>query len=218
MVTRFPALVDVDPTATVGDNVKLGVACRPLQDGRRYISARKTTTIGPQCSIGDGVSVGEGTWIGANTIVEGDVRVASDVTIGKEVLLLYGCSLNLGATVGDGSVIGRAWIGERSVLGQGCRVFGSLVHAQRNPLIPWDHPEAEEDSPILKDEAFVGWGATVIGPVVLGERAYVCAGALVTRPVPSRHIAYGQNKVIPYEDWPGELAKSPFFADGTPGT
>jgi bifunctional UDP-N-acetylglucosamine pyrophosphorylase/glucosamine-1-phosphate N-acetyltransferase len=209
-MARFPASVRVDDTATVADNATLGVASRPLQGGRT-LSARKTTTIGPGCAIGDGAFVGEGAEIGANTIVDGGVRIGSNVTIGKDVLLLYGCTVDQGATIGDDSVVGRGFVGERSVLGRGCRVFGSLIHAQRNPLLPWDDPEAEEDSPVLKDGAYVGWEATVIGPVVLGERAYVCAGAIITRSVPSRHVAFDRNRVVPYEDWPGDLAKSPFF-------
>jgi serine acetyltransferase len=57
----------------------------------------------------------------------------------------------------------------------------------------------------------VGWEAKVIGPVVLETRAYVCAGAVVSKRIPSRHIAYGVNQMKPYDEWPGSLSKSPFL-------
>ena len=63
----------------------------------------------------------------------------------------------------------------------------------------------------MRDGAFVGWNAVIVGPVVIAERSYVCAGALITRNVPPGHIAYGRNQIVPHEDWPGELGLSPFF-------
>jgi acetyltransferase-like isoleucine patch superfamily enzyme len=201
----------VDGTATVADSAIVGGPYRPLQAGIRRSSDRPTR-IGPRCWIGERAFVGEGAWIGADSILHGDVRVECDATIGSGVLLTYRAWVDLEATVGDGSVIG-GFVCERAVVGRGCRVFGSLAHLQHDPSLPWDDPRAEEESPVLKDGVFVGWGATVMGPVVLGERAYVCAGAIVSRPVPSRHIAHGNNQVVPFDQWPGPLQKSPFFRE-----
>jgi acetyltransferase-like isoleucine patch superfamily enzyme len=207
-MTRLPRPV-VHSTATVADSAILGGPYRPLQVGTRKVAGRPTR-IGPRCWIGDRAFVGQGAEIGADSILHGEVRVDCDATIGRGVLLTYRAWVDLEATIGDGCVIG-GFVCERAVLGRGCRVFGSLAHLQHDPSLPWDDPLAEEESPVLKDEVFVGWGATVIGPVVLGERAYVCAGAIVSRPVPSRHIAHGNNQVVPYDEWPGALRKSPFF-------
>jgi acetyltransferase-like isoleucine patch superfamily enzyme len=206
--------VVVDPTATVAPSAVLGSPYRPLLDGRRLESGGRTI-IGPSCWIGDRSSVGEGTVVGAGSILHGDVHVEGDVTIGERVLLTYRCWIDLGATVGDDCVI-AAFVCEQARIGRGCRVFGSLIHAQRDPQAPWDGPgtEGEGEPPVLEDQAFVGWGATVIGPAVLGERAYVAAGALVSRSVPSRHIAHGNNQIIPYDQWPGALARSRFFTGG----
>jgi acetyltransferase-like isoleucine patch superfamily enzyme len=204
--------VVVDPTATVAETAILGSPYRPLLDGRMPES-RGRTVIGPSCFIGDRSSVGEGTSIGAGSILHGDVHVEGDVTIGERVLLTYRCWIDLGATIGDDCVV-AAFICERARLGRGCRVFGSLIHAQQDPQAPWDGPGSEEEPPILENEAFVGWGATVIGPVVLGERAYVAAGAIVSRSVPGRHIAHGVNQIVPYDRWPGGLRASPFFTGG----
>jgi acetyltransferase-like isoleucine patch superfamily enzyme len=204
--------VIVDPTATVAETATLGSPHRPLLDGRS-LGSRGPTIIGPRCWIGDRSSVGAGTTIGASSILHGDVHVETDVTIGERVLLTYRCWVDVGATIGEGSVI-AGFICEQARIGPGCRVFGSLIHGQQDPQAPWDGPGSEEEPPVLEQEAFVGWGATVIGPVVLGERAYVAAGAIVSRSVPGRHIAHGNNQIIPYDRWPGALARSPFFAGG----
>jgi acetyltransferase-like isoleucine patch superfamily enzyme len=200
----------VDSTATVADRAILSGLYHPLQGGGTRQASTRATRIGPRCWIGEGAFVGQGAEIGADSILHGDVRVECDATIGSGVLLTYRAWIDLEATVGDGSVIG-GFVCERAVVGRRCRVFGSLAHLQHDPSLPWDDPRAQEESPVLKDEVFVGWGATIIGPVVLGERAYVCAGAIVSRPVPSRHIAHGHNQVVPYDRWPGALQKSPFF-------
>jgi acetyltransferase-like isoleucine patch superfamily enzyme len=204
--------VAVDPTATVAKTAVLGASYRPLLDGRS-LGSRGPTVIGAGCFIGDRSSVGAGTTIGASSILHGDVHVETDVTIGERVLLTYRCWVDVGATVGDDCVI-AGFICEQARIGRGCRVFGSLIHSQQDPQAPWDGPGTEEEPPTLEDEAFVGWGATVIGAVTLGERSYVAAGAIVSRPVPSRHIAHGNNQVVPYDRWPGALAHSPFFTGG----
>ena len=200
----------VDETAIVASTAVLGVPYRPLLNDRQRVS-RLPTRIGAGCFIGEGATIGEGTELGANTVVDAGVRISSDVIVGTDVLLLYGCFIDMEARIGDGSVIGNGFVCERSTVGRGCRIFGSLIHAQHNPLVPWDDPEGQEESPELKDEVFVGWGATVIGPVILGRRAYVCTGAIVSRPVPSQHIAFGRNQIVRYDEWPGPLQKSPFF-------
>lgn len=199
----------LDVSAKVAETAIIGAPYRPLLNGRRYRSTGKTQ-IEPGCWIGEGVQVGEGAIIGANSILHGDSRVESDARLGSGVLLTYRSWVDLKARIGDDCVIG-GYVCERAVVGRGCRVFGDLTHRQHNPLLGWDDDESEEESPVLEDQVFVGWEAKVIGPVVLETRAYVCAGAVVSKRIPSRHIAYGVNQVKPYDEWPGSLSKSPFL-------
>jgi carbonic anhydrase/acetyltransferase-like protein (isoleucine patch superfamily) len=153
--------VVLDVTASVAETAIIGSPYRPLVNGGRYRSTGKTQ-IGPGCWIGEGVQVGEGATMGDNSILHGDSRVESDARIGKGVLLTYRSWVDLGATIGDDCVIG-GFVCERAVVGRGCRVFGDLVHRQQNPLCGWDDADSEEESPVLEDEVFVGWGAKVIG-------------------------------------------------------
>jgi acetyltransferase-like isoleucine patch superfamily enzyme len=197
-MTMAQGSVSIDPTATIAETAVIGARYRPLLDGRELGGGRRTT-IGANCWIGERSSVGTGTTIGVSSIVHGDVHVEGDVTIGSRVLLTYRCWIDIGVTIGDDCVLG-GFICERARLGHGCRVFGSLIHAQHNPQTPWDGPGGEEDPPVLKYRVFVGWGATVIGSIVLGERAYVAAGAIVSRSVPSRYMPTGATRSFPTTD------------------
>jgi acetyltransferase-like isoleucine patch superfamily enzyme len=201
----------VDATATIADSAIVGAPYRALQDGTRHNSSRKTS-IEAGCWIGEQVYVGAGAVIGSGSILHGQVRVESDVTVGSNVLLMYRSFVDLEATIGDDCYIG-GFVCERATVGRGSRVFGDLVHRQHNPLLPWDHADSEEPSPVLEDEVFVGWRATVIGDVTVAARSYVAAHAIVSKSVPSRHVAYGHNQIVPYEEWQGSLRESPFFVE-----
>ncbi|SDX34470.1 2,3,4,5-tetrahydropyridine-2-carboxylate N-succinyltransferase/tetrahydrodipicolinate N-acetyltransferase [Amycolatopsis xylanica] len=149
--------------------------------------------------------------IGDDSILDTFCHLEGGVTLGKNVLLTHRASVGAKAKIGDGSIIGCSLVCERSVVGANCRVFGDLIHRQLDPTLPWDAPEAEETSPCLEDDVFVGWGATLIGGINVGTGAYVCAGATVSKDVPAHHIVTGQNEIISPAKWRGALAKSAFF-------
>jgi acetyltransferase-like isoleucine patch superfamily enzyme len=140
--------------------------------------------------------------------------IESDVTIGERSLVIYRAQICNEAQVGRGCVIG-GFIAERVTVGDQVRVFGKIVHTQHDPSSGWDAPASMEPSATLERGAFVGFDALVVGNVVIGAMAYVCAGAIVTRDVPSKHVAFGINKIVPFEEWKGALARSPFFAKGS---
>jgi len=125
-------------------------------------------------------------------------------------LVIYRAQVCNEAKIGIACVIG-GFVAERVVVGDGARVFGKIVHSQHNPAVGWDARDAVEPSAVVEAGAFIGFDALVIGGITIGMRAYVCAGAVVTRDVPARHVAYGVNKVLPFEQWHGPLARSPFF-------
>jgi acetyltransferase-like isoleucine patch superfamily enzyme len=199
----------IDPTADVAETAIIGAPYRPLLDGRRYACEGKTV-INANCWIGHYAMIGQGAVIGADSILEECVQVAAGAVVGQKVLLTSRSHIGLGAEVGRDCVI-KGHIGDHCRVGDGCRIAGQLIHRQLDPTIPWDDPAGDEPSPNVEDGAFVGWGAMVVGGVNIGRRAYVCAGALVTRDVPPGHIACGRNKIKHPGKWPGALAKSPFF-------
>ncbi|HTX29280.1 MAG TPA: DapH/DapD/GlmU-related protein [Streptosporangiaceae bacterium] len=204
LAQMFPA-AHIAPTAIIGNQF------RPLLDGRE-VRVDRATQIGADVWIGHYTTVGQGVTIGDNSILEEYVGVEPRAEIGMRALVASRSWIGIGAKLGDESVT-KGYIGDHARVGARCRIFGDLIHRQLDPSVPWDAAAAEEPAPWVKDGAFVGWRALVVGGVNIGEGAYVCAGALITRDVPPWHIAYGRNQIRHPDDWPGTLGKSSFFPD-----
>jgi acetyltransferase-like isoleucine patch superfamily enzyme len=199
------------PVTQIAPTAQIGAPYRRLQAGE-WSRLNRETFIGEGCDIGHFSLIGEEAHLGDGTIIDAYCMVEGGATLGKNVLLTHRASVGAKATIGDDCIIGGTLICEKSWVGKNCRVFGDLIHRQLNPTADWDAPEAEEPAPHLEDNVFVGWGATVIGRINIGEGSYICAGATVTKHVPAHHIVTGTNQFHTPQEWNGSLAKSPFFA------
>jgi acetyltransferase-like isoleucine patch superfamily enzyme len=203
VAAMFPAAY-IAPTAIIGNPF------RPLLDGRE-VRVDRETEIGAGVWIGHFATVGQGVRIGAGSMLEEFVVIQALSEIGSRVVVTSRSRICMGVTVGDDSVI-RGHIGDNSRVGAGCRIAGDLIHRQLDPSIPWDDPTVDEPAPQIGDGAFVGWRALIVGGVNIGEGAYICAGALITKDVPAWHVAHGRNQIEHPDNWPGTLGKSPFFS------
>lgn len=201
---------DIDRSARLCVGAVIGKPFRPLIDISPEPEADCKTTIGPRAYVGYYTVVGAGSTLGEGVIIDDHSVIEEDVIIGSRSLVIYRAQICNEARVGSGCVIG-GFVAERVVVGDRVRLFGKVVHSQRDPMLGWDAPESTEESAIIEEGAFVGFGALVAGKVTIGRRAYVCAGAIVTRDVPPRHVAYSVNKIVPVADWKGPLSQSPFF-------
>ncbi len=200
----------IDHTARICAGAVIGKRFRPLLEGDSDGHAAEPTVIGPNTYIGHYAVVGSGSVLSSDVIVDDYCSIESDVTLGERCLVIYRAQICNEANVRNGCVIG-GFIAERVVVGDRVRIFGKVVHSQHDPTLGWDAPEVTEASAVIGNDAFVGFDAMIIGGVSVGERAYVCAGAIVTKDVPARHVACGVNRMIPFDQWPGPLARSPFF-------
>ncbi|MDD2973244.1 MAG: hypothetical protein PHE02_14060, partial [Lachnospiraceae bacterium] len=52
-------------------------------------------------------------------------------------------------------------------------------------------------SPIIAENVIVCDGAKILGPVVIGTNSIVAAGAIITKDIPQKSIAYGVNQCKP---------------------
>ena len=87
---------------------------------------------------------------------------------------------NLFIDHGTGTVIGQT-----AIIGDDCRLYQGITLGGRGKVIDGRrHPH-------LMDGVTVGAGAHVLGPVILGHRAKVGAGSVVTMDVPSDMTAVG---------------------------
>jgi len=194
----------------VADTARIGVPYRPLQEGE-WTRLERDTVIEDGCDIGHFCIVGEEAHIGEGSILDAYCMVDGGATLGKNVLLTHRASVGAKVAIGDNCIIGGTLICENSKISDNCRIFGDLIHRHLNPTLGWDAEEAEEPAPFLANNVFVGWGATIVGGINIGEGSYICAGATVTKDVPAHHIVTGTNQLHAPEDWNGALSKSPFF-------
>lgn len=163
------------------------------------------------------VRIGEGSQVREGTIL------CSGVIIGSHTVIGHNCVLRRSARIGDHSVISHLVCVEReTVIGNRVRVsalthltggclledrveVGARVVTINDNTLQWGNSPPLRP-PILRRGSRVGSGVTVLGGVEIGELTLVGAGAVVTRSLPPRVVAYGVPAYIQREALPHELA------------
>ncbi len=134
-------------------------------------------------------SVGDGTKVGPFAYIRPGSHIGENVKIGDFVEIKN-------STIGDGTkvphltYVGDADLGERINLGCGV-VFVNYDGSQKHRST-------------VKDEAFIGCNTNLISPIVVGEKAYVAAGATLTKDVPAGALAVARAR---QENIPGWVKK-----------
>lgn len=199
----------IHPTAILGEPY------RRYQFGRENDIEYGELVIGENVYVGAQAILGKGSKIGDNCVIDHQCIIEPNVTMAPGCLLIYRAIVGGEVVMGEGCIIG-GFVAERCVLGKGCRIFGKVVHNQHDTTVLWDEFESPEPSARFGDFCFVGFGALIVGGISIGERAYVCANAVVTKDVPPLHIAHGTNVVTPVAQWKGRLANNPLFHGKVP--
>ncbi len=83
---------------------------------------------------------------------------------------------------------------DRSIIGNGVRRFGRMVHAQRDRSGGWD--STEEPSPVIRDGALIGANAIIIGGIEIGKDSVIAANEVVKANVPEKSI-FSHGKIKP---------------------
>lgn len=212
MKTRDDFLVlggsEIDQSSQIMKGAVIGKPFRKLLEGEW--KHNEQTIIAENTYIGYYSVIGGGSKIRAGTIIDDHCIIESEVGIGEKTLVIYKAQICNEAQIGNNCIIG-GFIGERTLVGNNCRIFGQLIHNQYNPLLGWDSDEATENSAVIEDGVFIGFNAMVIGEVKIKKRAYICAGAIVTKDVPALSIVTGVNKIQCNSQWSGRLSASNFF-------
>jgi acetyltransferase-like isoleucine patch superfamily enzyme len=120
-----------------------------------------------QCQIRERSSIGAETVVGRGTAVDNDVR------IGARVRVQTNCYVTAYTTVEDDVFIGPG------------------VTTTNDHTMARHAPEAALPGPQLRRACRIGGGAVLCPGVEIGEEAFVAAGAVVTRDVPSRAVVMG---------------------------
>jgi len=118
--------------------------------------------------IGDGTRIGDGTTLG------------SFCDIGKNVVVGKNCNIQAHVTISNGCVIGN-----------------NVFIAPNSSLLNDKYPKSTfMTPPIIKDDAVIGGGVTVLPDVTVGEKAIIGGGSVVTKNVLPRTVSFGVPAVV----------------------
>lgn len=201
---------DIHATTDICIGAVIGKPFRKYLDGTK--EQLEKTIVAKGVYIGYYTIIGNGSIISSNAIIDDYCLIESRVKIGESSLITYKSQICNDAVIGNGCVIGGL-IGERTRVGNNCRIFGKIVHSQHNPCLGWDDDNSMEDSSIIEDYSFIGFNSTIVGGIRIGRKTYICSGAIVTKDVPDSHVVSGINKIEHFSKWKGRLKTSNFFTD-----
>jgi UDP-2-acetamido-3-amino-2,3-dideoxy-glucuronate N-acetyltransferase len=139
----------------------------------------------PTAEISPKAKVGKGTRIWNQTGVREEAEIGQDCNIGRNIYIDVGVKIGNRVKVENGVSIYRGVTIEDGV-------FLAPNVTFTNDMFPRGFSDKWEAVPTLVGRgATVGANATVVCGVVIGEYAYVGAGAVVTRDVPPHGLAFG---------------------------
>lgn len=132
-----------------------------------------STTIGDRLRTGHGALVRERTELGDAVLVGTSATIDGHSDVGSNVSIQTGGYVPANSSIGD-----QVFIGPNAVL--------------TNDPTPVRGGETDSMAgPILQDGVTVGANATILPEIVVGEDAFIAAGAVVTADVPPRTLAIG---------------------------
>ncbi|MCB9848512.1 MAG: acetyl/acyl transferase [Phycisphaeraceae bacterium] len=199
MQSQERALVKIDSTCVCGGALEIGV---PSEESIRKASSQPLAdvNIAARCIVKNFVTIHEGVTLGEDAIVEDYCRIGANTRVGARSRLVHR------AYICDDVVIGQecriaGFVCDDSQIESNCTVMGTLVHDYNQPHRDWW--DVTEPAPLVRHHSIVAMSSTVVGSVVIGPYAYVAAGALITRDVPSWHVAIGRNEYVHWNNWKG---------------
>ena len=171
------------------------------------------TYIGPYCVIGAGlngkgesqqpVSIGGGSVLRSHVVIYGGVRIGARFQSGHHVLIREETVIGDDVSIGSGSVIEHhATIGSRARLHSSVFVpeftvieddawIGPNVVCTNAKYPQSPRVKSELKGPRIMQHAIIGANATLLPGIIVGVRALVGAGSVVTRDVPDGAVVAG---------------------------
>jgi bifunctional UDP-N-acetylglucosamine pyrophosphorylase/glucosamine-1-phosphate N-acetyltransferase len=208
-----PATTYVDVTVAVGRDTLLHPGVR--------LAGR--TSVGEGCSIGTGCQVTDTTLGDRVTLrpycVLDESRVEADATLGPFARLRRGTLVERGADIGNFIEIKQATIGRRvkahhvgyigdATVGEGANIGAGVITCNYDGM--------RKHQTRIGARAFVGTNASLVAPLTIGDDAYVGAGSVITKDVPSGALAVERAPQLVKEGWTGRRRARPSAEAGVP--
>jgi len=178
--------VEIFPGAFVGREPKGAGATARQPSFERSVRIGNNCSVGPHAVIYYDVEIGENTLIGDGASIREQCRVGSQCLIGRYV------TLNYNSTVGDRTkIMDLTHITGNAVVGNDVFISVLVGTTNDNALGPHAYSEEKIVGPTIRDGAMIGVGVSMLPGVVIGERAVVGAGSVVTKDVPANTLVMG---------------------------
>lgn len=185
--------------SVLGRGVIIGYPCRASLRQKLDWSSIKPLDLENYDAVSDGTKIGDSSTVRAGTIIYEKVLAGSSLETGHNVLIREDTRMGDGVRVGSSTIIdGGVSIGHRVVIQSGAYlppmtvieddVFVAPRVVVTNDLYP---PSRKLIGVRIRRGAVIGANATLIAGITVGEEAFVAAGALVTRDVPSKTVVMG---------------------------
>jgi acetyltransferase-like isoleucine patch superfamily enzyme len=190
-VVIYPGTV-IGEGCRIGDNVVLGK--QPALSAR---STAKREEL-PPLELGDGtiVSTGAivfaGTTIGDRSIIGDQSCVRERCELGDDVVVGRGSLIENDTTIGARTKIqAHAYVTAYSTLEEDVFIAPCVVTTNDNFMGRTEKRHELRKGPTIRRGARIGGAAVLLPGIEVGEEAFVGAGAVVTRDVPSRAVVVG---------------------------
>jgi len=138
-------------------------------------------------------AVVESVHIGAGTRIWRNVHVMPGAIIGKNCNIGEGCYIENNVRIGDGVTIKNnvaIWdnitIEDEVFIGPAAVFTNDYTPRAQNKVCSEDL-----DGIVIKKGATIGANATIVCRLTINEYAFIGAGSVVTKDVPSHHVVYG---------------------------
>jgi len=206
----------VHPGAVLGDGVELGngvvihagtrigagtmVGDHAVVDKQVRLAASSTASreplppleIGDACTIGAHAVINAGSKIGALTLVGDQAMIRERVVVGERCVLGRSALVENDTTLGDRvKVQANAYLTAYMTIEDDVFIAPCVMTTNDNYMGRTERRFAERGGPTIRRAARVGGGCVLLPNVVIGEEAFVGAGAVVTKDVPDRMLVVG---------------------------
>jgi len=168
------------------------------------------TILGAGVQLHSGTVIYAGCHLEEGVICEDNTVVRWDTHIGAHSKMMVGAFIGSYIRIGHHCRVGGT-VGNDTVFGDYVTSFGDMLHAYRQ------YGGGRRDpAPRVEDYATVGFNSTIIGGVLIGTRAYIAAGSIISKDVPPETFVKGVNEQRPMRNWDGSLKEEfdKFFGKG----
>lgn len=140
----------------------------------------KSSFVDKPCSIGEGTKIWHFSHIQKNTIIGKGCTIGQNVNISNDVIVGNGVKIQNNVSVYTGTLIE-----DNVFLGPSC-VFTNVLKPRSQIS-----KRGVYEKTIIKQGATIGANATILCGIVIGEYAFVGAGAVVTKNIPDYGLFVG---------------------------